>query len=147
MKKIGPEKKRDNFITILQNNDNIFINDYLKSKLSKRKNKINLSFNNKNITNYSNSINQNYFKKSRKPILVKDLAINSLINEYENNKIKFNKFSPLIIREKYMKTKNSLNIKPEINKYELKIDINNKSKFPVKCKDLKHLFDFTNIKY
>ena len=146
MKIIEKEKKRDNFMNVLQRNENIFINDYLKKKLSKRKNKINLSFNNNNITNYKNYINQNYYKKERKPILVKDIAINSLLNEYENNKIKFNKLSPLIIREKYMKAKNSLNIKPEINKYELKIDINNNSKFPVKYKDLKHYLDSTNIK-
>jgi hypothetical protein len=140
MKKINEEKKRDKYLRNLQSNENIFINDYLKNKLSKRKNKINLSFNSHNLTNSKNDINQNYYIKERKPILVKDIEINSLLNEYENNKIKFNKISPFIIREKYMKTKNSLNIKPEINKYELKIYTNNNSKFPVKCKDLKHLF-------
>ena len=140
MKKINEEKKRDKYLRNLQSNENIFINDYLKNKLSKRKNKINLSFNSNNITNYKNDINHNYYKKERKPILLKDIVINSLLNEYENNKIKYNKLSPLKLREKYMKTKNSLNIKPEINKYELKIYTNNNSKFPVKCKDLKHLF-------
>jgi len=140
MKKIIEEKKRDNYLSILQSHENIFINDYLKNKLSKRRNKINLSFNSNNITHIKNDINQDYYKKERKPILLKDIAINSLLNEYENNKIKFNKLSPLKLREKYMKTKNSLNINPEINKYELKIDINNNSKLPVRCKDLKHFF-------
>ena len=140
MNKLIKEKNRDNYMSILQSHENIFINDYLKNKLSKRKNKINLSFNSNNITNIKNDINQNYYKKERKPILLKDIAINSLLNEYENNKTKFNILFPLKLREKYMKTKNSLNINPEINKYELKIDINNNSKFPVRCKDLKHLF-------
>ena len=148
MKKIIEEKKRDNFMSILQNNENIFINEYIKNKLSKRKNKINLSFNSNNITtNYQHNITPNYYKKEKKPILVKDIAINSLLNDYENNKIKYHKLSPLIIRQKYMKAKNSLNIRPEINKYELKIDINNKNKFPVKIKELKHFFDLSNIKY
>jgi len=132
------EKKKLNFMKSLQNDKNFVINDY---KFSKKTSTNNLSFNNINKINYYNNRNYNNNRKTRRTILIKDIAINSLLNEYEKNKVKMTKLTPFIIRNNYMKTKYGLNIKPEINNYELKIDINKNFKFPIKYKNCRSFFD------
>jgi hypothetical protein len=129
------EKKQFNFMKSLQNNKNFVINDYKSKKTSTN----NISFNNISKINYYND--RSYNNKKRRAILIKDIAINSLLSEYEKNKVKLSKLTPYIIRNNYMKTKYGLNIKPEINNYELKIDINKNFKFPIKYKKYRSFFD------
>jgi hypothetical protein len=129
------EKKQFNFMKSLQNNKNFVINDYKSKKTSTN----NISFNNISKINYYND--RSYNNKKRRAILIKDIAINSLLSEYEKNKVKLSKLTPYIIRNNYMKTKYGLNIKPEINNYELKIDINKNFKIPIKYQNYRSFFD------
>ena len=130
------KKQQLNFMNNVQKNKNFVINEY---KFSKKTSTNNLSFNNINKINYNN--NRTYNNKKRRAILIKDIAINSLLRENEKNKVKLTKLTPFIIRNNYMKTKYGLNIKPEINNYELKIDINKNFKIPIKYKNYRSIFD------
>lgn len=133
------KKKKFNFMTNFQNNKNFLINDY---NFSKRTTKNSLSFN--NINKMSDKSDSSFISnKKRKTILIKDIAINSLLSEHEKNKVILTKLTPFIIRDNYMKTKNGLNIKPEINNYELKIGINKKIKLPIKLENFRNFFDLT----
>ena len=131
------EKKQFNFMKNFQNNNNFVIHDY---KFSKRASQNNLSYSSINKMSYNNDRSYNNNKK-RRAILIKDIAINSLLSEYEKNKVKLTKLTPFIIRDNYMRTKYGLNIKPEINNYELKMDINKNFKFPIKYKNYRSFFD------
>lgn len=131
------EKKQFIFMKNLQNNNNFVIHDY---KFSKRANQNNLSYNTINKMNYNIDRSYNNNKK-RRAILIKDIAINSLLSEYEKNKSKLTKLTPFIIRDNYMRTKYGLNLKPEINNYELKMDISKNFKFPIKYKNYRSFFD------
>ena len=138
------KEKQFNFMKSIQNNKNFVINDY---KFSKKTSTNNLSYNQINKIDYNNNNISYNNNKKRKAILFKDIAINSLLSEYERNKAKLTKLTPFIIRNNYMKAKYDLNIKPEINNYELKIDIKKNIKnikFPIKFRNYRSFIDLAN---
>ena len=126
----------------LKNNKNFLIDDYLNSRLL-AKNRNCISFYGEGRDIFSDVKNGNN-KKEKQPILIKDITIKSLLNDYEKKKKKMIKLSPFIIKEKYLKNKydREINKISCISDYELKMNIKNEKIYhinPIK------LINFGNI--
>lgn len=125
MKKFNNRKKFFFMNNYLKDNKNFLIDDYLKSRLL-AKNKKSVSFHAEGRNIFSENKDEN--NKGRQPILIKDIRIKSLLNDFENKKKKLIKLSPFIIKEKYLKNKYGGDIRKIscFNDYELKMNIINK---------------------
>jgi len=89
LKKLNNKKKFVFIQNFLKNNRNFLIDDYLKYNFLLKKNKF-LSSNKDNKDSrcdFLNNKNENN-KKEGQPILIKDIRIKSLLNDYENKKNK-----------------------------------------------------------
>lgn len=138
------DKKKLAFIkNVLKSNKNFLIDDYLKNK-SIDKNKKYLLHNDENRGKFLNNKNGN-MKKYGTPILIKDIKIKSLLNNYENKKIKLVKLSPIIIRNEYLRNKfgKDMNKISGINDYELKMNIQKKFKYHINLRNYGNIFDLS----
>ena len=147
IKKFNNRKKFFFMNNYLKDNKNFLIDDYLKSRLL-AKNKKSVSFHEgRNIF----SENKDGNNKGRQPILIKDIRIKSLLNDFENKKKKLIKLSPFIIKEKYLKNKygGDINRISCFNDYELKMNVKNNKIYhitPIKLGNFRNIFDFSKTK-
>ena len=124
----------------LKNNRNFLIADYLKNKILIKNSKY-MPFKNEERCTFLNNKNENK-KKQGQPILIKDIRIKSLLNDYDNKKKKLIKLSPFILRENYINNYGK-NKRAEIKDYELKMNIKNNYKYHFRLVNLGNIFDLT----
>ena len=159
------DKKKLAFIkNVLKNNKNFLIDDYLKNK-NIDKNKKYLLHNDENRGKFLNNFALFYqlskdknwnsklkrdnkngnMKKYGTPILIKDIKIKSLLNNYENKKLKLVKLSPIIIRNEYLRNKfgKDMNKISGINDYELKMNFQKKFKYHINLRNYGNIFDLS----
>ena len=144
IQKLNNKKKYDIMNIIFKDNKNFLIDDYLKSKQSSNNKKI-LSHNDNHRSSYINYTDYNK-KKRGQPILINDITIKSLINNYEKKKNKLIKLTPFIIKDNYLRKKNSKSISG-IKDYELKINIKKYFNNSIKFRNFGKMFNlkFSNI--
>ena len=141
-KKLNNKKKIMFMRKNLNNDTNFLIDDYLKYNYILKKNKC-ISNNKESRCKYL--INNENQKKEGQPILIKDIRIKSLLNDYENKKKTLLKLSPFIIRNNYLK-KNNMNTISGINDYELKFNSKKKFKNNIKLGNFGNIFDLSKRK-
>ena len=146
LKKLNNKKKFVFIQKFLKNNRNFLIDDYLKYNFLLKKNKFlsNNKDNKDSRCNFLTNKNENN-KKEGQPILIKDIRIKSLLNDYENKKKTLLKLSPFIIRNNYL-NKNNMNTISGIKDYEIKINLNKKSKYNIKLGNIGNIFDLSKRK-
>lgn len=144
--KIKDKKKFDFIKKVLKHNKNFLIDEYLRNK-NILKNKKYLSNIDDKRSKFLNNIDENQ-KQYGTPILVKDIRIKSLLNNYEKKRIKLVKLSPIIIRNNYLKNKfgKDMNKISGIKDYELKINFKKKNKYHINLGNLGNIFDLTKRK-
>ena len=136
-------RKFDFMKNILNNNTNFLIDDYLKSKFLIKKNKSckYIIYNSEEKNKVLNNQNGYYIKEGH-PILIKDIKIKSLLNDYENKKTKSMKLLPFIIKDIYLRNKygKNLNTISGIKDYELKINLKKNFKYHIKLGSTGNIF-------
>ncbi len=141
------EKKKLIFLKKFMRSDkNYIINEYLKNHISSKNNRF-FSCINKNERNSFLNIKKENQKKDMETILVKDIRINSLLNNYENKKLQLLKLKPIILRNNYLKKKyENTNKFSIINDYELKMNLKKKINNHFKVGNILKAFDINNKK-
>ncbi len=147
VKKLNEKKKFEFMKKVLKDDKNFLIDDYLKNKIAKKTNRF-FSFNNISNRNSFLNIKNDNIKKDGHPIMIKDIRIKSLLNDYENKKRKLLKLKPLILNNNYWNNKyyKDINKASGINNYELKINLKKNFKSHIKFKNNLNFFDLTNSK-
>lgn len=147
--KLNEKKKFDFMKNILKDDKNFLIDDYLKYKIATKSNRF-LSCNNNNNNSRYSFLNGEYKNKKKDgcPILIKDIKIKSLLNDYENKKLELLKLKPLILNENYLNNRygKDMNKISGINDYELKINLKKNLKSHITIGNNVNIFDLTNSK-